>query len=348
MAADFGTRRAASFRLKDREVVTTPVFDALFYFATERQHIFSLRLAGETEDLTTDPVLQQYKFTNAYRASDRVSQYLIRQVIYRSDLPQDAVNVFYRTILFKLFNHIATWEFLEQRFGPLVAETFDVDAFAAALDERMRANIPIYSGAYIMPPSKMFGTSTKHVNHLRLLKQLLAKNYPERLAARRSLSDAYQMLHDVPSLGPFLAFQYAIDLNYGPVLNFDENSFVVAGTGALDGISKCFVGGGALNATAVIAHVCEHQDRFFAERGLAFRNLWGRPLQLIDCQNLFCEISKYSRAAFPEIVGSRGKTKIKQTYKPSGPLLLPWYPPKWGINDEIAGQLAATASQAAA
>ena len=35
------------------------------------------------------PGLRAHKFTNAYRASDRVSQYLIRRVIYRADLPDD-------------------------------------------------------------------------------------------------------------------------------------------------------------------------------------------------------------------------------------------------------------------
>jgi len=39
-------------------------------------------------------VLSKFKFTNAYRASDRVSQYLIKEVIYNSDLsktPEETV-----------------------------------------------------------------------------------------------------------------------------------------------------------------------------------------------------------------------------------------------------------------
>ena len=35
-----------------------------------------------------------------------------------------------------------------------------------------------------------------------------------------------------------------------------------------------------------------HQNQLFE---LDFQNLWGRRLQLIDCQNLFCEVDKYSR-----------------------------------------------------
>jgi alpha-glutamyl/putrescinyl thymine pyrophosphorylase clade 1 len=68
---------------------------------------------GEPGPWTRNAVLAAYKFTNAYRASDRVSQYLIRHVIYRADLPNTPREVFFRILIFKLFNKIATWELLE-------------------------------------------------------------------------------------------------------------------------------------------------------------------------------------------------------------------------------------------
>jgi len=75
---------------------------------------------------TDDPILSHFKFTNAYRASDRVSQFLIRNVIYQGDQQPD--EVFFRTILFKLFNKIETWQRLEKAFGPLTTRTFDLDS----------------------------------------------------------------------------------------------------------------------------------------------------------------------------------------------------------------------------
>ena len=65
----------------------TEVYESYWRFAAERQDIFFKRLQRSNEPLTRDPILSEYKFTNAYRASDRVSQYLIRHVIYRDDLP---------------------------------------------------------------------------------------------------------------------------------------------------------------------------------------------------------------------------------------------------------------------
>ena len=76
--------------------------------------MFCNRLEHGPPPWTRDSVLRTHKFTNAYRASDRVSQYLIRRVIYRDDLPATVEEVFFRTILFKLFNKIETWELLER------------------------------------------------------------------------------------------------------------------------------------------------------------------------------------------------------------------------------------------
>src|SRR5260370_15643889 len=86
----------------------TPVYDSYWRFAAERQRIFFRRLERRAPPWTDDPVLRAHKFTNVYRASDRVSQYLIRRGIYRSDLPDDPVEVTFRILLFKLFNRIET------------------------------------------------------------------------------------------------------------------------------------------------------------------------------------------------------------------------------------------------
>ena len=56
----------------------TEVYDSYWRFAAERQDVFFRRLHRLPPPWTDDPVLRAHKFTNAYRASDRVSQYLIR------------------------------------------------------------------------------------------------------------------------------------------------------------------------------------------------------------------------------------------------------------------------------
>src|SRR5271168_3018245 len=98
-------------------VRTTPVFDTFWRFASMRQELLFRRLARIPAPWTSDPILARHKFTNVFRASDRVSQYLIRNVIYSGE--QSPEESFFRIILFKLFNRTETWEILLQELGQI-------------------------------------------------------------------------------------------------------------------------------------------------------------------------------------------------------------------------------------
>jgi hypothetical protein len=313
----------------------TPVFESYWRFAAERQSMYFRRMVDPTGPWSTDPILKTFRFTNAYRASDRVSQYLIREVQYRPDRPLTPPEIFFRTILFKIFNRIETWEALEQCVGPLVWERVDLNALVETLDRMMDRGRSVYSAAYIMP-SPAFGHSRKHANHLALLARMMSDHLPDRIRQAPTLRAVYEQLARYPGIGPFLAFQYTIDLNYSELLTHAESDFVVAGPGAADGIAKCFASTGRRSAEDVIHWVCDQQEQAFDAAGLAFQTLYGRRLQPIDCQNLFCEISKYARVAHPDVPGLSGRKRIKQVYRRDpAPLPPPMYPPRWGLH--VAG-----------
>lgn len=316
---------------------TTPVFKAYWQFAAKRQRVFFHRLNGSNDsDVTDDPVLSSYRFTNSYRASDRVSQYLIRNIIWTDSKNWSDEDYFVRILFFKLFNRIDTWEALENEHGEISWENYSFKSFDGVLSSRQSSGKRNYSAAYIMPSAgSVFGHRTKHANHLRLVEWMIAEEFPARLRECRSMKDAFELLVSAPSIGPFLAYQFATDLNYGPLTSFSEMEFVKAGPGALDGISKCFDSTEGIIAEEIIRHMAENQDSYFRMFDIDFSDLWGRPLQLIDCQNLFCEISKYSRVVFPEIEGLSGRSRIKQKFKPAGRLPAPSYPPDWGLNERI-------------
>lgn len=313
----------------------TPVYDLYWRFACERQAIYFRRLEGEGPPWSGDPILQSFKFTCAYRAADRVSQYLIRRVIYDERYPEAPAEVVFRTLLFKFFNRISTWELLEHRLGLLTWQSFDPEAYDQVLTEAAASGRRLYSAAYIIPPVSLDQTHTKHRGHLKLLSLMFKSNLVSRLQQSHDLCAVFELIKTFPSLGNFLAFQLAIDLNYTNVVDHDEASFVVAGPGARDGLAKTFLNAEAIPVEALIAHMMEEQETEFSRLGLSFRSLWGRPLQLIDCQNLFCEVSKYTRVSHPEIAGHSGRTRIKQIFRPQGAPTQPWFPPKWGLNDKV-------------
>lgn len=326
-------RRAATPSLS--AVRPTPVYDLYWKFAFERQEIFFRRFEGDAAPWTEDPILGRYKFTNAYRASDRVSQFLIRNVIYNPRYPTAPSEVIFRTLLFKFFNKISTWQLLERELGAPHWQSFDFDRYSQVLSKAQTGGQKLYSAAYIIPPVALSSTGIKHHGHLRLLELMMAEDVGGRLEATRNLHDVFALLKSYPSLGSFLAFQLAIDINYSEVVDHDEASFVVAGPGALDGLAKTFSNAADYDPVELIRLMMDQQEAEFQRLGLPFRNLWGRRLQLIDCQNLFCEISKYTRVSNPEIQGLSGRTRIKQIYSPEAKSIQPWYPPKWGINVRI-------------
>jgi len=312
-----------------RPIAVTPVFDTYWRFAAARQHIYEARQAGRPGPWTADPILRQHRFTNCYRAADRVSQFLISEVAYRG--PQDPEDIVFRILLFKLFNKVSTWCLLERRFGEISWRAADLDAFDAALTKAFASGERLYSAAYVVPPPRL-GGERKHSNHLRLLQLMMEDRVHEKLASSRTMADAFEVLRSYPAIGDFLAYQFLIDINYSKALDFDESEFVVPGPGARDGIRKCFGPAASGLESEVIRYMVDSQEEHFDRLGLPFNGLRGRRLQLIDCQNLFCEVDKYARVAHPDVRGISGRTRIKQKYALDASPLTAWFPPKWNLN----------------
>ena len=67
----------------------------------------------------------------------------------------------------------------------------------------------------------------------------------------------------------------------------------------------------------------EEQKCEFERLNIDFNNLWGRDLQLIDCQNIFCEVDKYTRVEYPRIHGHSQRIRVKQKYNPTEQTAIP-------------------------
>lgn len=309
---------------------TTEAFDTYWKFAALRQEVFFSRYERHPAPWSADPIVNEYKFTNAYRASDRVSQYLIKNVIYKGSNSEE--DLFFRIILFKLFNKIETWELLENRLGEIRWDTYQYKKYEKVLATAMQSGKAIYSAAYIMASGHlMFGVERKHQSHLKLLEMMLSENVPDRLADCKSMRQGFELLRSYPLIGDFLAYQLITDINYSELTNFSEMEFTMPGPGARDGIRKCFSSLGGLSEMDIIRLMAERQDYEFSRLNINFKSLWGRKLQLIDIQNLFCEVDKYSRVKHPEISGISGRTRIKQKFKCHTEVIEYFYPPKWKL-----------------
>lgn len=310
------------------------VYELYWYYASQRQAMFEQRVAGSPPPWTTDPILDSYKFCNVYRAADRVSQYMIRDVCYHDEDCAAHDRVF-QIVAFRTFSKIDTWRSVRDYLGRYpTLDDLATGSFTAALDHTAATNGGLYTGAFILCATDAYGQGRKHLNHVELWRHMfLADNLADQILEAGSLHQVYDLLHGYPLMGDFMSYQTAIDLNYSALLNFSENAFTQAGPGALRGIRKCFVDLGDYTPTDVIKWMVERQSDEMNRLGLPFHGLYGRALHAIDCQGLFCETDKYCREAVPDLASARRRIKARFTQTPE-PISL-FFPPKWGINDSL-------------
>lgn len=296
-------------------------------FAVERQNIFYNKLENKPEPYTNNAIMQKYKFCNAYRVLDRVSQFLLKEVIYtkKEFSLEDTV---FRILYFKLFNLQSTWLETEKHFGEVSLKTFDFEKYSKFLTN-LKKEKPIYNSAYIMCANKVFGFKYKHENHLYLLHKMFKEDdLPVKLSACKTFEEAFNLIVSYPLIGNFSAYQYVTDLNYSNFFNWDDNSFTVAGPGSKRGVEKVF--GRVKNYEQKIMETYLTQEETLHSLGLQFKYLKNHKLAPIDIQNLFCEFDKYLREANPNLKSNR--TKIKTKYKKTKSEIAYMLPPKWNAN----------------
>lgn len=323
--------------MKRPPVPRPQVYDLYWHFAAERQQAFERRLAGEPAPWTSDRVLQTFKFCNVFRAADRVSQFLIKEVAYSVErcAPEDRL---FQIVAFRVFSKIDTWRSIRSFLGrdPVIRD-LDNGSFAQALDYAKQTNGGLYTGAFILCATNAYGKSNKHENHVELFRHMfLRERLGPALLSAKSLEEIFKLLLAYPLIGDFMAYQIAIDLNYSEHINFSENDFTQPGPGAMRGIRKVFESLGDYSPAEIVHWMVAQQKAEFLRLNLSFNGLWGRPLHAIDCQGLFCETDKYCREVVPDLLSAR--KRIKARFSPTNDRISYFFPPKWNLNDKIQSE----------
>jgi hypothetical protein len=319
-------------------------------FIAERMNIFWARHYELEQPHTDDEIFKNFKFTNVYRSLDRVSQFLISKVIYDTKglaNERDTEDIFWRIILFKHFNKPETWLALEAEFGEINLAT-PIKEMENYLTHLAKIQ-PIYSNAYmltasfmrnseLMAKNKLYVGQPKHSAYLQLFKNALLDNDMKGMYSilkSQSLAELQTKLESgIVAVGKFISMQFAIDLNYSLIFNFDENEHIIAGPGAEKGIHRTFSIEGKPDYVEIIKWVTRELPNLMHDYGFGerFISLPNRMPTLIDMQNCFCETDKYLRGAgiVTEGVEVEGK-RIKQVFRPSKEKIDYFFPPKWNV-----------------
>src|SRR6218665_2264151 len=126
------------------------VYELYWKFAYERQKAFEARAAGLPGPWTDDQIIQEYKFCNVFRAADRVSQYMIRNVCYNQER-SNPIDRLFQIVAFRIFSKIQTWDSLVCKLGQSpTLDTLVDGSFERALNDIKNEVGKLYTGAFIL------------------------------------------------------------------------------------------------------------------------------------------------------------------------------------------------------
>lgn len=299
------------------------MLDTMFYWIHERHQLFLRRLQGLPPPWTRDVILQRYRFTNVSRTYDRATQFLIRNVINVGD--QNHNELFFRTLLFRLFNRISTYEYLEEECGPITIANFHVKRWSKCLRLLQESGASLYTSAYqINWPN--FGAETENKpsceKHFILIEHMLRDGMPAKIRGFRTLREAFDCIREYSSFGGFTSYQLALDLNMLPEVNYDQNTWAPAGPGSMNGLLKMFGPNVKGIETEAMLYLLSIQDEHWRRLGVDMNlpadgpGLCPPKIGLPEIEHGLCEVDKYSRARHPNIRihGSKVPTSIKHRF----------------------------------
>ena len=272
-------------------------FDFYLYFICERMNIFWRRKNGESAPYSEDPLFNDHKFTNVYRALDRSSQYLLKNVIYNG-ITYSKEEMFWRILIYKHFNLPSTWDLLIDWFGD-IDKNITLDEISAFLKKKIQSGIAIYSNAYMMTSAFLSGKSgkychlkknkwNKHEYYFYIFKQELIKEGKlEGILNAVSLEEMFNKMYEVTSFGEFTSYQYIQDLNYTEFFDFDDNGFCSAGVGTQRGIRRTFDIEGVPDFQEIIKWVHANFEDLLEQYGYEFKGIPGHKPTIADLSNCF-------------------------------------------------------------
>lgn len=290
--------------------------EAFFAFARERHRIWTERQKGRAAPWTSDPILQQYRFTNVFRELDRTTLWFAKHVrapLLKSDIRSQIL----ATVVFRWFNRITTGEAIfcqtalhESGARATIATAWDCRIGAKAKNwcDTLRDTIKMYcgdgpyvTGAYIIKTpdgmNKLDGVlwciEQFMLGELEELTDYIAAGVQRN--ERVTLEKAWQILCKAQYMGHFMAYEVITDLRWSVLSGAaDIMTWANPGPGAMRGLNR--VHGRTLNHS-------QHKDRFIQEmRDLLAASgdpkLWPDlypDLEMREIEHTLCEFDKYER-----------------------------------------------------
>lgn len=266
----------------------------LLYWIKERENIRRAKEeAGEAPPWSRDWIFQEFRFCNVRRKDDRVSRWLINNVLQYCPQKDRSLLSFIEWVTLCRF---VNWppSLMQIQDYALNLEPIDTSwpAIGRLLDRRHRQGEKTWTGAYMIkghPKGKG-----------KYIARMLAKGFRKygevivAAAKTNSCADTHLALTMLPECGQFLAGQVVADLTYTRLLKnaTDLYTWAPLGPGSRRGYNRLM--GLPLKAWPeeydFIVQLILWRQRVVDELGVQFADM-----TLHDLQNCLCEVDKYLR-----------------------------------------------------
>ncbi len=279
-------------------------------FVRERESIRKKREAGFMAPWSNKLIYQKYRFTNVRRKQDRVSRWLINNVLlekYMDPCPS-----------FLKFTAFCRWV----NWPPTIKALMDVGywphknpdfkAIGKFIDKRMKAGDKVWTGAYMIRAKPGSNKGKGHFVAVEVVDKPLTKVMPVLEATlndnMRSRRAVWEVLYSCNNWGPFLSGQVVDDWSWTSLLAgaVDTYTWAPQGPGSLRGFNR-------LKGLPLKTKHCEEEwctqlqtwrQEIIRELGVEFESM-----TLMDVQNVCCEVDKVLRV-------SNGEGRPRAMYKP--------------------------------
>lgn len=269
-----------------------------WYWINERHMIYVKRFEKELHaPWTKDKILREYKFTNAFRQLDRVTQAWTDRFCRLLHKGRDMTDgdLLFQLCQFRFFNWPETYDKLF--FG---MSKWNLKKAKALLDDMKSEKKQIFTGAYIITAAGR--TDPKHYVIAEALDELYETRdeLAEAIRDEESMQHTTKVLASITTVGPFIAYEIACDLRHTRILAHakDRLSWANTGPGAKRGIHRLLYGkiGGVENLPKGEYNDVMHDLLKMAPSKLGKhfdKAEW--PFEMREIEHSLCEFDKYMR-----------------------------------------------------
>jgi hypothetical protein len=287
--------------------------ESLFwYWISERHRIYLKRAAGEPKPWTNDPILRDYKFTNAFRELDRGTVWLRENFLephrydhregcawYTCDPEDEQCDcglgglIAFNICWYRMFNWWGTGAFLGWQTD------WNVEEITKKLEDRLANGHQVFTGAHIVYSPPGFGK-------IDAIAKVCADLYHVCVAAGaletccredRSLQVVFETLKTVHCVGGFLAYEMVSDMRHTRLLEdaTDIMTWANPGPGAQRGLRRLE------RASRPDRNAIESMRTLLTRSyGMGMLPDWVPALEMRDIEHSLCEFDKYCRVKFGE------------------------------------------------